>query len=255
MAKAPAKTNWKLIGGMLLLLVIGYVWSTSGGDEKVATKKTVAKAKSSLDKTTELYKKEDYTAKFASLKEEPKYAFKPLVVKSTGPVNAGGAAADSDPGMSITGEPGWLFTGSPELDGVRSALLDNTTTGESVFLNVGDHWKNGHVKSIGADAMVFVGNDGTEKTVKLLDPSVVISKGGKATNGAVAQGTVAPLQPPALSGTIGGGANGMSLAATGNMTPEELAAMQQQQGMQRGGGRRGGRGRNRGQGQGNDNGN
>ena len=253
MAKAPAKTNWKLIGGMVVILIIGVVYAT-GGDDKAPIKKPVVKAKSTTDKTKDNYKPEDYKASFAALKEEPKDSFKPLVAKITAGMTVGAGLTDSAVGMDLTGGEGnWIYTGNPELDGVRSALIENMTTGESVFLKVGDHWKLAMVKSIGTDSMVFVGNDGEPRTVKLLDPSVNPQKGAKAP---ATVASVAPVQPPALNGAIGG--NGMSLAADNGPTPQELAAAGQMQYGGRGGRRNGGgggRGRGRGQGQGNDNGN
>jgi len=42
----------------------------------------------------------------------------------------------------------WLLTGINSVNGVRTALVENSATGESVFLSIGDRWNGSRVVAI-----------------------------------------------------------------------------------------------------------
>lgn len=110
---------------------------------------------------------EDYSASFAKLNEPARNAFKPLVARSRG-ANAGeNARVDAVPADFAGGDPNWLYTGNAEVDGLNVALLENSVTGESVFLAAGDVWKQAVLSTIGIDAIVMVGPGGTTRRIRL----------------------------------------------------------------------------------------
>ena len=144
------------------------------------------------------------------MKEPLKNAFKPLITKSMSTALVGNLGANRIPANLVGGET-WTYTGNAELDGVKSALVENGQSGEGVFLKVGERWKMLTVRAIKTDALVVAGDDGVEVTVPVADDS------GKSpaplnTNPAMRAGGpgLAPVNP-ALAGTIG---DGMALEPT-----------------------------------------
>jgi hypothetical protein len=100
---------------------------------------------------------EDYKAKFAKVSDPVKNAFVPQVVSSKG----GLAGPNALPGGS------WVFTGTAELNGSRTALVENTSTGEGRFLSVGDAWERYTVASIRDTSLVLRSPDGSTRTVSV----------------------------------------------------------------------------------------
>lgn len=66
----------------------------------------------------------------------------------------------------------WTLTGINILNGAASALVENGTTGESVFLRTGDRWRGLRVVAIGAGSVSFLNALGqrTHLAFKDLDP-------------------------------------------------------------------------------------
>ncbi len=109
------------------------------------------------------FTKEDYTAHFARYQSQGRNAFQPLVVPSkTATTEA--PKAPKDGGLALGGNQGvWNLTGITALDGVQSALVENSTTNESQFLKVGDLWKGLRVTAITDNAVVFVNTEGKDR--------------------------------------------------------------------------------------------
>lgn len=121
---------------------------------------TARKVQRPAAKKTQLeggFLEEDYKAKFAKVSDPVKNAFLPQVVSSKGGV----AGPNTLPGGS------WVFTGTAELNGSRSALVENASTGEGRFLSVGDAWETFTVASIRDTALVLRGPDGSSRTVSV----------------------------------------------------------------------------------------
>jgi hypothetical protein len=158
------------------------------------TKKAIS-LKSSK-KSDSLITNEDYTARFDSLSQPLKNAFKPLIAKAV-TARGGSAAAQVNyvPVEFSGGEPGWIYTGSAEIDGVLQALLENRTTGDNVFLRVGDTWKGISVEEITDESLILASPEtGIEKTLRL--PSEDVPVPGPA-------GFTPATVNPGLQGNIG----------------------------------------------------
>ena len=94
------------------------------------------------------------------------------------------------------------YTGYAEVDGVRQGLLENSASGESVFLVAGQRWKQLVVRSVTAESMTVAGPDGVPIPIPVKDPTAEQKAG---TSVVPPIGTV-PVNPGgALRGTIGGG--------------------------------------------------
>ena len=65
------------------------------------------------------------------------------------------------------GEANWRYTGTAQINGVREALLENSSTGESVFLRVGQSWKQAVLKKIENEAVVMTGPGGFTQRLQL----------------------------------------------------------------------------------------
>ncbi len=210
MSKPTKKGSLKPMHWVMILGTVGILYVAMSGDsgaKKVVAKKPVAIKKKAKD---DLFIPADYKAKFSDMTEPVKNAFKPLVSKSSSTGLTGSIGANVVPGYLVGGES-WAYTGNAELDGVKSALLENTKTGEGVFLKVGENWKLLRVVSIKTEGLVVSGGENGEITIPVADDT------GKSpaplnTNPAVRAGgqALAPVNP-ALAGTIG---DGMALEPT-----------------------------------------
>ena len=193
--------NYLLIVGVGVLgfLVFDMV---SGGDPATRTK--LPKPKSKKKEVVSQYTPEDYKATFAVLNEPVRNAFRPLIVKRGPiglPIPTGGPIVL--PLGWVGNQAGWAYTGYAEVDGLRQGLVENSVTGESVFLRSGQRWKALTVRAITAENMEVTGPDGTQLTIPVVDPNAE----QKVATNVVPPGGVAPVNPgTALSGPIGGAA-------------------------------------------------
>jgi len=189
--------NWMLIGAAACAVMLAYKQFAGGSDEPAASTKRKAPAK--IASASDLYTKEDFEATPASFevyKEPAKNAFLPLVHGATVHGPQGGLTSE------ITGgEANWFYTGNIEVDGRAQALLENTVSGESVYLSRGDKFKhNATVVDITPDQVVFSAPTG-RVVAKLNDPTEL-----KRAAGVGASGGIAPMNPAnGLVGPIGGG--------------------------------------------------
>lgn len=183
----PMQFALVLVLGVAAWLVIGPMLSPEPATRpaaRKATKKPV-KAKGGIE-----YTQEDLDARFAPLNGSFKNAFKPIVVKQPTTVGSG-AAVNVVPPAFAGGEANWMYTGTAEIDGVLQALLENRTSGESMFLRVGDTWKGTLIQSISEDSIMLSASDGEEVTLHLpSDEEVPLTAGGFAP----AQVTNPPLR-------------------------------------------------------------
>ncbi len=106
-------------------------------------------------------------------------------------------AAKPPPGAGERGE--WNLTGINIINGVPNALVENSATGDSVFLKPGDRWRGLRVISIGTDAVAFLNALGqqTHLAFRPLE-AVPPAPGGREPGGGFhlqGLGTVAPLAP------------------------------------------------------------
>lgn len=94
---------------------------------------------------------EDLNAHFVRYTGKRRDVFAPAV----SPPKPAAARLAAKPPL-ITGQRGtWTLTGINTVDGVTTALVENSAADDSVFLRAGDTWHGLHVLRIGGDAVVF----------------------------------------------------------------------------------------------------
>jgi hypothetical protein len=156
--------------------------------------------------TTVVFTEEDRNANFEPLNQSARNAFNPLVARRVGGLGTGEAgAANLVPSDFAGGEGNWIYTGSAEIDGVLTALLENRTTQDGVFLRAGDRWKRAVVQRITPTSVVLAGPSGVV-TLSLVDDFASPGGGGGAQlRGEIGTG-FAPAQVgnlPPMRGPIG----------------------------------------------------
>jgi hypothetical protein len=145
------------------------------------------------------FDEEDMEADFAAIGEQPTNAFRPLVT----PKDARDSRAKAEDNLPMNqlpasfagGEDGWLFTGIVFENGMPSALFENRTSGEGVYLASGKSWRKLTVGRITPGSVVIAGPNGVSRTLVLMqDPPE--EEGGSAR--ALAGSTqIQPLNPMA----------------------------------------------------------
>lgn len=160
---------------------------------------------------------EDLTAKFERYEGKSRDAFRPEILPKQSVMNAlpGGRMPGTSGGLfSALGLRGsWNLTGINIVNGSRSALIENPTTGDSAFLKTGDQWNGLEVVDIEADTVVFLNSLGQRSQLKFVDPTVVedatvpgapattVTPGGGSSRTVI---TVTPINKNGLTITPGG---------------------------------------------------
>ncbi|HRF59464.1 MAG TPA: hypothetical protein PLH94_06055 [Fimbriimonadaceae bacterium] len=151
----------------VLLAVVAYAGVVlTEPDPPKSTSKPKPRASASTPKGM-VYTEADYRAKFGRIDSAPKNAFQPVIARKGGPNSLDALRLDSIPTAFTGGDPNWRYTGNAEQDGDRVALLENSSTGEGVFLRVGETWKQAVLTSIEDDAVVMVGPNGSVRRIRL----------------------------------------------------------------------------------------
>jgi hypothetical protein len=94
---------------------------------------------------------------------------------------------------------GWTLTGINEINGVTSAVLENSGTGDSVFLQQGDEWDGLKVVSIDDQDVVFENALGQKSTLGFAqpaDPNTPGGAGSSSTIPSINSITQVPALPP-----------------------------------------------------------
>lgn len=103
------------------------------------------------------------------------------------------------PGAASGGGRGqWTLTGINIINGVPNALVEDSATGDSVFLKPGDRWRGLRVLSIGTDAVAFLNALGQQTHLAFRPLEAVAPEpGARGPGGFHLQGlgTVSPLSP------------------------------------------------------------
>lgn len=189
-------------GGLAVFAAVAWVMTDNPSATGSGIKALKRKAPSSTSKGTITFTKEDELADFSRVTEPIKTsAFFPAVVKSG---IKGGTAANLIPADFADGDGNWVYTGSAEVNGVRSALIENKKSGEGAFLKANQKWKSSLVVSVGLDSVVLTGPSGT-RTIGLLKDEEISSFNRAVTR--IPQGDdFSPAQinvPSNLRGRIG----------------------------------------------------
>jgi hypothetical protein len=109
----------------------------------------------------------DMKARFARYNAPARDAFKPLVVASKSSVNAANRQSQSLLGV----DGAWALTGINEVNGTPIAVIENASTRDSQFLQVGDTWKGLRVQSVSSDGLVFVNAQGQQTRLGFVAPA------------------------------------------------------------------------------------
>ena len=220
-AKAPAKKTSPVVWVAILgATAAAYLFLTSDSGTSGVT--TGAKPKKRAAKATGLFTEADYKARFAVFTEPAVDAFKPGITKPKQPIKAT-VVPDQRPGgvpVALTGgEANWYYTGWDALNGAREALLENSGTGETIYVRPGERWKAARVQSIDVSAVTLVGPDGAAIEVPIQQYGEVpgAARTPLASN--------APLGVPgaAIQGAIGAGATGIGVRPVGGPTSITLS--------------------------------
>lgn len=155
--------------------IAGYVLTTP--EEVVAVKSKKPVPKRSTNKALAAFTEEDFKATFQPYSGPAKNVFRPIIVRRTGTLGSADGAANAIPLDFTGGSAGWVYTGSAEVDGIPTALLENRSTGDGVFLRSGERWKNSVVIRITPTSMGMRGPSG-DKTFTLVDDA---PRGGVTT--------------------------------------------------------------------------
>lgn len=181
---------------MAAVFVAGAAWTMMSGSPDAAkktTKKTITPHSASAGTT--VYTDADYKATYASYDGPLKNAFKPLIARRNTGGDFGTGKENGVPAYMAGGSGDWIYTGTAVVDGVPTALIENTATGDGVYLNVGEHWKELAVEHIESDSIVIRSSDGETVSLRLAAP--------------VGEDEIRPLTPGSpLQGEIGGQMSG-----------------------------------------------
>ena len=139
--------------------------------EAATKKKPTTRTSSRTASAPDGFTPEDLSAKFPRYAGPARDAFQPKVVakKATSKTTLKASPLVLPPPRPVTVTlsaiplDAWVLTGISLVDGVRSALVENKTTGESVFLRAGVSWNAYKVGSIEPGALVLIGPTGTVK--------------------------------------------------------------------------------------------
>ena len=234
-----------MIAGGILVAIVVLMPNDSAPVKKAGKGFQFAGAGGSSKKKTDLFEPEDYKAQFGDLDGEMKNSFRPLVAKNGGVNSLNSASVNTIPTSFTGGEQNWIYTGNMTVNTVPNALLENTVSGEGVFLKPGEKWKTMQLRQVMNDSIVLEGEDGYMKTIffapQTLEP---VSPAKVATNlpPANAGMTTQPGQAPGMMGIPGFG-NATNALTMPNM---DQSGMNQGRGNRGGGGKGGGGKRGRG---------
>jgi hypothetical protein len=108
----------------------------------------------------------------------------------------------------------WIFTGTAEVDGKRMALIENGTTGEGQFLQVGDAWGQYSVSSISDNTLRMRTPDGGVRTISM--------EGSVMNDETEMSMAAAPVTVPAPQGPLRGPIGGMDVRPlNANASPQQ----------------------------------
>ena len=217
--QAPAKKpdrmriiGWAAVAVFAVVAVylnFGSPSSTSTTAHPHAMYSSTAVASTSADGLTPA----DYTAHFARYAGGKRDPFIPLVATA----DQGGLGGR---GSGNQGE--WQLTGITSVNDVPSALVENTGSGESVFLTKGAKWRGLTVVAVGSDSVQFVNALGqsTELAFPVTDNSQTNGPGRPPA----ASSAPAAAAPPVASSSLPTASQVTPLPSVGNLPPLPVTA-------------------------------
>lgn len=197
MAKLSRPVLYVLVGSVAIA-----AWFLTSDDTptRQPLKKTAAKTTAKADPGG--FTEEDKTATFEPVNISLTNAFKPLIVRADeGSLSGMVLEPNRVPQDFASGDPNWYYTGTAEVNGVPTVLLENLTTMEGEFLKAGESWKRAKVRQITPNSVTLEGPNGRTRTLKLVDSAA-----------AATSGTNSGFKPVEIKGPIGGQGNGVNPA-------------------------------------------
>ncbi|MDR3707040.1 MAG: hypothetical protein P4L33_01970 [Capsulimonadaceae bacterium] len=144
-----------------LALAVGLAYIYLNPSTPTATKRTVHSTKLAAVRQ-DGFTDEDLKAHFPRYAGGARDPFVPGVRQS----NEGDQAASSIAG----GKSGWALTGVNEVDGDQTAVVENSSTKESVFLKKGQSWNGLKVLSMTDNGILFENALGQQTTLGFAEP-------------------------------------------------------------------------------------
>jgi hypothetical protein len=195
MAKISRPVLYTAIGAIAIAAFV----LTEGEAPKAPSKKPKVKQSGPMAKDRLGFLPEDYEkTPFSPVAFATSNRFQPLVSRTRTSADYA-LAPDSVPAELAGGDPNWVYTGTAEIDGKPTALLDNRVTGESEFVNQGQRWKRATVSQILPQGLVLATPSGKKVKLTLSNGESTIYPGSPR----YASG-FQPVNPANLRGPIGG---------------------------------------------------
>ena len=166
-----ASISRPMYGVMILLVAGAAVWSLSPTDDPAPSKSKPRATKSTRANLDEI-PVEELSLKFDRPTGPVRNVFHPLVVvEKPIPVLPPTEETTAIPSKIADGESNWIFTGMAEVDGVKVALLENSSTKQSGLVKEGDYWRKSQLISISLDTVLFSAPDGSIQSITRFNPS------------------------------------------------------------------------------------
>jgi hypothetical protein len=197
-------------------------WVMTSEETPVSTGKKTPRLVKKTTKASGTFTEEDFNVSAKSFGPTVKIernSFDPLVVRTRSGADFQ-LMPDQVPAELAGGDPNWVYTGTAEIDGKPTALLENRVTLESDFVNQGDKWQRTTISQILPQGIVLAGPSGKKVRLTMNNGEVAVVGGSERF--------AAGFQPvtPSLRGPIG--ANGISVrpdrVASRNTNVEERDA-------------------------------
>jgi hypothetical protein len=205
-SKLNKKTVYTVFG-MIAAGVLIYVYTEPEAVGKKAVRKT-ATSRTAKKEEGSLITEEDLKARFPRYSQPLRDVFQPGVTTGKAAVALKAKPAPArrvaplilPPPRPVKPEvdlAAWTLTGVSLVNGVKTALIENKATSESVFVKPGSLWKGLRIASVESDALVLI--EPTGKTRRLAFPAPPEEKVARVRPDATEQvdpGQPALPQPP-----------------------------------------------------------
>ena len=199
---AKLKKDQKILyGGTVIVTIAAVIYLLQPDTTTSSVHKTYTTAAASTDQVDQ-DPADDTSVHFGPYIGSSRDPFIPGVSMNSGPSGSSGIGAAGK----------WQLTGIDTVNGVTSALVENSSTQESEYLKVGDSWNGLKVVSIGDDVVNFVNAIGLPTQLGFAvpqDPNARLAGGSDANTPSINQITpLPPLSPGAGSQSFAFSRNG-----------------------------------------------
>jgi hypothetical protein len=149
---------------LAILTVAVYVWS-NGGPDKAAKPAVHKPATAKAAEPDWNFPPSETAVHFDKPEGKMRNVFAALVQLDKSTINPEESEIMKVPANLAQGDANWAYTGMVVVDGVKLALLENSSTHQGGYVKEGEIWKKSRIKQITTESIVVVGQDGSETTV------------------------------------------------------------------------------------------